>query len=169
MTQADLLALLNCISFSDRYWAICDRYAPDLSKLVPKALSKQALIEAFQPSGVATNYDSRDRSISIDLGAASGRSWSAVFNASGTGLLEFSLVGRNQSGMIGSNFAVLAYDAKRITDPSYTRDRFSKGPPPYPRPSHNGDLTALSAIIEQFIEIVRDISAALRSEREAEG
>jgi hypothetical protein len=70
--------------------------------------------------------------------------------------------GESPDGAIGSNFAVLAYDAKRLADPTFARSAFS-GPPPYPRPDHNGNPAALKAIVKKFVRLVRDVKAALRS------
>jgi hypothetical protein len=34
-----------------------------------------------------------------------------------------------------------------LADPTFERDRF-KDPPPYPRPDHNGDASALREIVK---------------------
>jgi hypothetical protein len=73
--------------------------------------------------------------------------------------------GQAKNARVGSNFAVLAYDAKRLADPSFERHRFA-GPPPYPRPDHNGDPDALKAIVKEFVVLVCEIKEAIRA-REA--
>ena len=73
------------------------------------------------------------------------------------------MIGESKDGVVGSNFAVLAYEAKPLANPTFERSPF-KGPPPYPRPIHNGKATALREIVKRHVFLVRSIKDALRRE-----
>ncbi len=86
-----------------------------------------------------------------------------MFSASRTGYLELSIGGVGPVDTIGSNFAVLAYDAKRHADPAFSRDRFGSGPPPYPRPVHNGNLGSLRDIVSGFLSLLSEVRNSLNT------
>jgi hypothetical protein len=157
MTNDAFLRLLVSIDFSAKYWALCDRFP-----LVPGSSysgTKQQVLAAFEASGVSPRYDSRDRSYEFELERIGGIQWSALFAKKRSGPeLMFSGVG--SEGYIGSNFAVLAYDARRLEDPGFFQNRFS-GPAPYPRPSVSSD-TELEALVREFVGMVREIEQAIR-------
>lgn len=154
MTKADLIVALSGTSFSERYWALCNQHPNLKGTTPPRSLTKTVSLSAFERSPSPPRYDARDRSISIDLGSFSGRDWEGIFSASRSGLLELTLIGKDEYDTVGSNFPVLAYDAKRKVDPNFSRDRFSSGPPPYPRPSHNGEVEQMAAIAEAFLDLL---------------
>lgn len=155
MTGEDLLDALNSVAFADRYWELCDRHPLALGHgPVSRSFTKRELADALQQAGLQGAYDSRDRTFSIDLGNLCGRRWTGVFAASRRGSVELMIDGSADDGTIGSNFAVLAYAAKQRADPSFSRDSFGKGPPPYPRPEHNGDLASLQGIAAGFVELL---------------
>lgn len=95
-----------------------------------------------------------------------GIEWCGTFMKQRNGL-ELMIDGESDDDRIGSNFAVLAYDAKQLADPSFERDPFT-GPPPYPRPDHNGDSTALKAIVKEFVSLLRSIKSAIRNRDKVE-
>jgi hypothetical protein len=163
MTQADLLAVLGASGFPEHYWALCARHPYAATGQMHRSLTKQEIMAAFTSLGLEPRYDARDRSITIDLGGFGGRTWQGVFAASRSGGLELIMAGSGEQDRIGSNFAVLAYDAKRHVDPSFFRDRFGDGPPPYPRPSHNGQSDKLADIVGGFVDLLASAQEAIES------
>jgi hypothetical protein len=162
MTQANLIAILSLTRFPEAYWSLCDRHPTLLSANPSRPMKKQELISAFDSAGTKPRYDARDRSLTLDLGKLDNRAWEGVFSAQRSGFLELALFGKGEHDTIGSNFAVLAYDAKRHADPNFSRDRFN-GPPPYPRPAHNGQVHQLVEIVRGFLELLGDAKAALEA------
>jgi len=162
MTQADLIVVLSKTQVPEAYWSLCDRHLPMPSVNPSRSMTKQELVSAFEVAGTKPRYDARDRSLTLDLGRLDDRAWEGVFSAQRSGLLELALVGKGEHDTIGDNFAVLAYDAKRHADPSFSRDRFN-GPPPYPRPAHNGDPNRLAEIVRGFLKLLSDAKSALEA------
>jgi hypothetical protein len=163
MTESEFLFLLNSIDFPSRYWELCDRF-PIEPAIVGHSGRKEDILAAFQEMGITPRYDSRDRSFVCEEEKIGEFNWSGVFCKQRNGL-ELLFGGVQNDARIGSNFAVLAYDAKKLTDVTFERSPFS-GPPPYPRPNHNGDANALRAIVKEFVVLVRQIKEAIRA-REA--
>jgi hypothetical protein len=157
MTTEDFLHVLAALDFPAKYWALCERFpsVPGSSF----AGTKQEVLAAFQAAGVAARYDSRDRSYEVEAETIDFVQWSALFAKQRSGP-EFMISGVGPEGRVGSNFAVLAYDAKRMEDPTFMRSPFS-GPPPYPRPAVSNSVQ-LSALLQEFIGLVREIKGALR-------
>jgi hypothetical protein len=158
MTQPDFLRLLLSIDFPTKYWALCDRYPrnPQASYRGQKA----EVVSAFQELDAKPRYDSRDRSYEVEGEVISGLEWSALFVMQRSGP-KFMMSAVGPSGTIGSNFAVLAYDAKVLEDPTFSRSPFS-GPAPYPRPDA-ASPEALRSLIRDFIVLVREIKVALQT------
>ena len=159
MTEADFLLLLNAIDFSHRYWELCERF-PTHPTGQTNLGTKEDILAAFNEVGINPRYDSRDRSFEFEEERIGDYAWSGVFAKQRHGV-ELLFGGKSSSGCLGSNFAVLAYDARRAADPTFVRDPF-KGPAPYPRPDHNGDANSLSEIVKQHVALVRLIKDALR-------
>ena len=160
MTKPELLRLLNAIEFPRRYWELCDRF-PIRPVSVGQAGRKEDILQAFQDLGIKPCYDSRDRSFSCEKEQIGSSVWWGVFCKQRSGV-ELLFCGKFENTPIGSNFAVLSYDARRLADSSFERSQFSD-PPPYPRPNHNGDPAALKAIVKEFVFLVRMIKDAIRS------
>jgi hypothetical protein len=158
MTETEFLTLLNTIDFPRRYWELCDRHPLDPS-VVGYSGRKEDILAAFRDMGITPRY--RDRTYTCEEEQIGGFLWSAHFCKQRSGL-ELLFDGESKGACIGNNFAGLAYDAMKLADPSFERDRFS-GPPPYPRPAHNGDPATLKAIIREFVTLVRLIKDAIRS------
>lgn len=165
MTENELLSLLNDIGFSDRYWAFCDRFPIDASG-TRKSGRKEDILAAFNEVGVTPECHALNSSYVCDREIIGGMEWSGVFVKQRSGL-ELIIDGESQDWRLGSNFAVLAYDAKQLADPSFKRDPF-KGPPTYPRPDHNGDSAKLKEIVKEFLALLRAIKSAIRSRYEGE-
>jgi hypothetical protein len=160
MTEPEFLSLLNTIEFPRLYWELCDRF-PLKPTIVGFSGRKEDILAAFQEMGVTPQYDSRDRSFVCEEEQIGDVVWSGVFCKQRHGL-ELLIGGESPEVRLGSNFAVLAYDAKRVADPTFERNAFS-GPSPYPRPDHNGDPATLKAIVREFVVLVRIIKEAIRS------
>lgn len=157
MTQADLLALLNSVDFSRQYWELCDRFPPRPGAV--KMGTKQDFLAVFTELGIKPRYESETFTFEEeDIG---GVRWSAVLVKQRAGL-ELNFEGAAGKTFLGSNLAVLAYDARQLADPTFVRDRFN-GPPPYPRPDHHGDSAALKEIVQEFARLVRLIKDRLRT------
>jgi len=86
--------------------------------------------------------------------------WSGIFVKQRNGV-ELMISGESNDTALGSNFAALAYEARRLADPTFVRDPF-EGPAPYPRPDPNGNVAALREIVKQHVLLVRSIKDALR-------
>jgi hypothetical protein len=159
MTPTDFLTLLNGIDFPRRYWELCARFKLD-SSVVGFTGRKEDILAAFREMGIIPEYNSRFGTFICEEEQIGDFSWSAVFCKQRHGL-ELVISGESKESRLGSNFAVLAYDAKRLADPMFERDQFS-GPPPYPRPDHNGDPAALREIVKEFVRLVRRMKDAIR-------
>jgi hypothetical protein len=157
MTETDFLSLLNGIDFPRRYWELCDRF-PVRPTGQANLGRKEDILAAFAEADIKPRY--RDRSFEFEEELISDFTWLGVFVKQRSGI-ELMIGGESTYARIGSNFAVLAYDARRLADPKFERDCF-KGPPPYPRPDHNGDPTALREIVKQHVSLVRMIKDVLR-------
>jgi hypothetical protein len=162
MTDQDFLSLLNSIDFPRRYWELCDRY-PIRGISMQGSGWKEAILAAFREMGVVPKYDSRDRSFACEEERIGDYVWSGLFCKTRKSGLELMFSGQSGDSHLGSNLAVLAYDAKRLADPTFTRDRFT-GPPPYPRPADNHDLVELKMVVKEFVVLVRLIKDALRND-----
>jgi len=158
MTQQEFLRLLLSIDFPAKYWALCDRYPrnPQSSYRGQKA----EVIAAFEELDAKPRYDSRDRSYEVETEVIAGLEWSALFVIQRSGP-ELMMSAAGPSGTIGSNFAVLAYDAKVLEAPTFSRSPFS-GAAPYPRPDV-ASPDALRSLIRDFILLVREIKAVLQT------
>jgi hypothetical protein len=158
MTESDFLALLNSMDFPRLYWEMCDRFP--VRPGTDKQGRKEDVVAAFREIGIDARYDRQ--TFTIEEEKIGDFVWCGVFVKQWNGLdLRFEGAAGKQS--LGSNFAVLAYDAKKLADPAFERDRFS-GPPPYPRPGHNGDSVALRGIVREFVRLVRLIKDKLRTQ-----
>ena len=144
MTETDFLSLLNSIDFSRRYWELCDHF-PDRPTGQPNLGRKEDVLAAFAEVGVKPRY--RQRTFEFDNERIGEFTWSGTFVKQHNGV-ELVFDGESNGAVLGSNFAVLAYNAQCLADPTFKRDPFS-GPPPYPRPAHYGDLGALKEIVKQ--------------------
>ena len=161
MQKDEFLRLLNSIDFSEHYWALCERFPLRPGSSIPLRGKKEDVIDAFHEVGVTARYDSRDRSFLVEEETIGDLTWHALFVKQRSGGVELMIGGEGGSEYIGSNFAVLAYEAKQQSDSMFKRDPF-KGPPPYPRPHYNNDQEVLRALVKEFIALVRLIKAALR-------
>jgi hypothetical protein len=164
MIDQEFLSLLNAIDFPRRYWELCDRFPIDPS-VAGHTGRKEDILAAFAEMGVTPKYTSKFRTFECEEEQIGDFLWRGVFTQQRHGL-ELSFGGESNGVPVGSNFAVMAYNAKQMADPSYKRDPFS-GPPPYPRPNHNGVPEALKAIVKEFVILVRAIKDAIRLRREA--
>jgi hypothetical protein len=162
MTGEEFLWLLNSIDFPRRYWELCDRFPIRATGLLERGW-KEAIVDAFQEMGVVSRYDARDHSFECEQEQIGRLVWSGLFSKQRYGV-ELAFSGDSSAGHVGSNLAVLAYDAKRLADPTFQRDKFV-GPPPYPRPAYNGDVVILKEIVKEFVRLVRLIKDTIR-ERE---
>ena len=122
------------------------------------------MLAASEAFGIAARYNSRDRSYEVEAETIGSVQWSALFAKQRSGP-EFMISGVGAEGRVGSNFAVLAYEAKRLEDPSFTRSPFS-GPPPYPRPAVSNSVQ-LAALLQEFIGLVKEIKGSLRGRANA--
>jgi hypothetical protein len=150
------LRLLADQDFSAKYWALCDRH-PNTSSVY--RAKKEDVLEAFAGLGVKTKYDGRDRSFVIEAEEIGGMRWDGLLALQRHGP-ELMVGCTGPQGRVGSNFAVLAYEAMRVSDPSFSRSSFSC-PAPYPRPFPAGK-DALVAVVTEFVELVRSIELAVR-------
>jgi hypothetical protein len=159
MSDLDLLSLLNTIEFPRLYWELCDRF-PIRASCGRDSGWKEAILTAFGEVDIVPAYHSNDRSFICEQEQIGDIVWSGVLCKQRYGL-ELLFGGESKDTHLGSNFAVLAYDAKRLAYPAYMRDRFI-GPPPYPRPAYNGDLAALMEIVKEFVALIRLIKDVIR-------
>jgi hypothetical protein len=160
MNNEIFLHKLNSINFSERYWALCERYPLVWSDNYGKGTKKDVLI-ALEEAGAKVVYHSVDRSYEIEPELIADYLWSGLFVKQKSGGLELVVSGKRESERVGSNFAVLAYDAKQASDPNFERSSFG-GPPPYPRPFYNGDPVLLKSIAKEFVFLYREIKIALK-------
>lgn len=161
MRNEEFLSLLNTVDFPRRYWELCERHPIRACRSLESGW-KEAIFVAFHEMGVVPKYDSRDRSFACEEEWIGDYLWSGLFCKMRKSGLELILSGRSGDSRLGSNFAVLAYDAKRLADPTFARDRFA-GPPPYPRPADNGDLGELKEVVTEFVILVRLVKDAIRT------
>jgi hypothetical protein len=162
MNVHEFLGVLNSMDFTTRYWDLCDRFPfkPDSDSL--RGTKKDVLI-ALTEAGATPRYCSADRSYRVDEEQIGDLLWWGLFVKQRSGL-ELLIVGEGSGQRAGGNFAVLAYEARRHADPTFSRDRF-KGPPPYPRPVH-GNPEDLRRIATEFVRLLRLIKTALRMHHE---
>ena len=163
MTDVDFLSLLNGIEFPRLYWELCEKF-PIRPDVVGYSGRKEDILAAFREMGIVPRYDSRDRSFVCEEEKIGDFVWHGLFCKQRHGL-ELMFGGETKDAHLGSNFAVLAYDARQLADPTFQRNPFS-GPPPYPRPVHNGDPAALKQIVKEFVVLVRLIKDAIRAARQ---
>ena len=164
MTETDFLWLLNGLDFPQRYWGLCERFPVGLTGQANLG-RKEDILAAFAEVGVEPRYDSRDRSFAFEEERIGDFTWSGIFAKRRSGV-ELMIGGESKGARLGSNFAVLAYEARRLADPTFSRDPFH-GPAPYPRPDSNGDPAALREIVKRHVSLVRSIKDALRRHPEA--
>jgi hypothetical protein len=160
MTDQDFLSLLNSIDFPRRYWELCECF-PIRAEGKRESGWKETIISAFREMDVVPEYDPRDHSFACEEERIGDHVWQGLFCKTRKSGLEMSFGGESKDGHVGSNFAVLAYDAKRLADPTFKLEQFS-GPPPYPRPAWNGDPVALKEIVKEFVILVRLIKDSIR-------
>jgi hypothetical protein len=161
MTETDFLSLLNGIGFPERYWELCARF-PVRPTGQANLGRKEDIFAAFAEVGVRPRYDSRDRSFEFEEERIGDFTWSGVFVKQRDGI-ELMIGGESKGARLGSNFAVLAYEARRLADPTFARDPCT-GPAPYPRPAYNGEPAALREIVKEHLSLVRSIKDALRQQ-----
>jgi hypothetical protein len=160
MTDQDFLSLLNSIDFPRRYWELCDRF-PIRAISMRESGWKEAILAAFREMGIVPQYDASDRLFTCEEEKIGDFVWHGAFCKTRKSGLELMFSGESGNAHLGSNFAVLAYDAKRLADPTFERDRFT-GPPPYPRPADNHDLVELKEVVKEFVVLVRMVKDAIR-------
>lgn len=166
MTDLEFLSLLNAVDFPRLYWELCDRFPVGLGPARPLGW-KEAIIAAFQEMGVNPRYERSERYFVFEEEEIGGFTWhGSLFMQRYDVELIFS--GQSQDAHLGTVLAVLAYDAKRLADPTFKRDRVT-GPPPYPRPAYNGDLAALKGIVREFVSLVRLVKDAIRRQEGKKG
>ena len=159
MTDLEFLSLLNTVEFPRLYWELCNRFPTGVGPARPPGW-KEAIMVAFQEMGVNATYEYSERYFICEEEKISGFIWhGSLFMQRYDVELIFS--GQSQSTHLGTNLAVLAYDARTMVDPTFKRDRFA-GPPLYPRPAYNGNLDDLSGIVREFVSLVRLIKDAIR-------
>ena len=158
MTTDDFLRVLLSIDFPEKYWSLCDRYSSSPTNTYTG--QKAEVLAAFRALGIEPRYDGRDRSYVVEAEKIDEIEWSALF-AKQRHSQELMISGVGPSGRVGSNFATLAYDAKLLSDPGFSRSPFS-GPRPYPRPQV-ADAAALVGLVQEFVVLVHEIKAALRA------
>jgi hypothetical protein len=161
MTKLDFLSLLNSIDFPRHYWDLCDRF-PFAPNGNASSGRKKDILAAFAEMGIIPRYYSRGNPcFTFEEEQIGGFIWHGAFVEQRHGGVELCFTGKSGESVVGSNFAVMAYDAKRFADPTFQRDKF-KGPPPYPRPVHNGDPIALREIVKAHVALVREIKLAIK-------
>jgi len=153
MDQSELLGALNAVSFSERYWDLCDRF-PFVTSEPPVRARQEDVLKALHDLAVAVDYDKRDRSYLVERDRIDNVTWWGVFVLPRSGGVEMLLA--SDTGL-GSNFAVLANCSRQLADPSFARV------PPYPRPEINGDLSALKRIVAEFVTLLRLAKDGLRA------
>jgi hypothetical protein len=163
VTNDELLDLLNSIDFPQQYWDLCDRF-PVRPTGQANLGRKNDILAAFAESGVTPRYV--ENCFIFEEERIGDITWSATFVKQRHGV-ELMFDRASSASHIGSNFAVLAYEAKRRSDPMFHRDRF-QGPPPYPRPGHNGDAAVLKDIVKSHVLLVRAIKNAIRQKAAGE-
>jgi hypothetical protein len=165
MTETDFLLLLNRIEFPRRYWELCDRIRVGPSGQANLG-RKEDILAAFAEAGVKARYVSRDRSFMFEEEVIGEHTWSGLFVKQRHGV-ELMISGTSKDARVGSNFAVLAYNAKRLADPNFERSPFGGGPPPYPRPDPGGNPAAWREVIMEHVQLVRMIKDELRRQAAA--
>jgi hypothetical protein len=160
MNQQEFLALLNSVEFTDRYWLLCDRFPFKPGSDFFRG-TKKDVIAALEEIGASPKYCKIDRSYRVGEERIGEFLWWGLFVKQRSGGLELMVVGESGDERVGGNFAVLAYEAKRFADPTFSRDRF-KGPPPYPRPHYNGNTDELRAIAKEFVHLFSAVKDAVR-------
>ena len=158
MTTEDLLRALLSIDFSEKYWALCERYSSNATSAYSG--QKAEILAFFRALGTEPRYEARDRSYVVEVETIGEMEWHALFAKQRSGQ-ELMIAGIGPIGRVGSNFAVLAYEAKRLADANFSRSPFS-GPTPYPRPQV-ASAAALEGLINEFVLLVREIKATLRA------
>jgi len=86
--------------------------------------------------------------------------WSALIVRQKS-IIECMFAGKAGGRLVGSNFAVLAYEARQAADPTFKRESF-KVPARYPRPHHRGSPDNLKEIVVQEVALVRLIKDEIR-------
>ncbi len=165
MTETDFLSLLNRIDLPRLYCELCDRihFGPSGQANLGR---KEDILAAFAEAGVKARYDARDRSFKFEEELIGGLTWSGLFVKQRHGV-ELMISGKSKDAKVGSNFAVLAYNAKRLADPTFERSAFGGGPPPYPRPDPGGDPAAWREVVMEHVQLVRMIKDELRQQAAA--
>jgi hypothetical protein len=159
VTEPEFLALLNGVEFPRRYWELCDRFPVRPTDSTYQG-RKEDILAAFRDVGVVPRCEDRGRLFIIEEEKIGDLTWCGVFCKHWNGL-ELMIEGQSDTTGLGSNFAALAYDTRRLADPSFHQDRF-RGPPPSPRPAHGGDPAALREIVKEFVNLVRLVKDGLR-------
>jgi len=167
VTDLEFLSLLNAIDFPRLYWELCDRFPLLRPGLERPSGWKEAILAAFQEMGVKPRYDPDERCFIFEEEEIGGFNWDGALFMQRNGV-ELTFGGQAQDAHLGTVLAVLAYDAKRLADPTFKRDRFA-GPPPYPRPACNGDLATLKEIVKEFVSLVRLVKDAIRRQEGKKG
>jgi len=167
VTDLEFLSLLNAVDFPRLYWELCDRFPLLRPGLERPSGWKETIIAAFHEMGIDPRYEPYERCFIFEEEQIGGFSWDGTFCMQRNGV-ELIFSGQSQDAHLGTVLAVLAYDAKRLADPTFKRDRFT-GPPPYPRPAYNGDLVALKEIVKEFVSLVRLVKDAIRTQEGRKG
>jgi len=163
MTDQDFLSLLNSIDFPRRYWELCDRF-PIRAIRPQKSGWKEAILAAFGEMAIVPEYYPEDRLFTCEDEQIGDFVWHGALCKTRQSGIELMFGGQSRDRHLGSNLAVLAYDAKRLADPTFERNPFS-GPPPYPRPADNNDPVELKEVVKEFVVLVRLIKDAIRREQ----
>jgi hypothetical protein len=161
MTDNEFLSLLNTIDFPRVYWELCDRF-PLRPGRPPNPHWREAVSAAFREMGIVPRYNSSEQLFTCEDEQIGNYVWSAALWQQRHGGLELTFGGQSGRTHVGTSLAVMAYEARRLADPTFKRDQFT-GTPPYPRPAHNADLAALRKIVKEFVSLVRLMKDAIRS------
>jgi hypothetical protein len=121
---------------------------------------KGDILEALAGMGIKPAYDKRDRSMTFEDETIAGVRWSALIVRQNS-IIECMFAGKAGGRLVGSNFAVLAYEARQAADPTFKRESF-KAPARYPRPHHRGSPDNLKEIVVQEVALVRLIKDEIR-------
>jgi hypothetical protein len=159
MDHTDFLALLNEIDFPDRYWNVVESFK--CTETLERKNNREEIGRAFLELGlVETSYVSHGGFVTPSIVIGGIPTDGMLSNRSGLEMIFSGMTGEVHH--FGGGFANLAYKAKQLADPSYSRSPFD-GPKPYPRPGYQAEFCALVEVVRYFSDEVKRMQDALRS------
>jgi hypothetical protein len=160
MTKQEFLCLLNSVEFPRLYWEMVDKF-PLRAVSRPDHRWKDAIAEACSEMGIVPKYDPEDRLFTFEEEQIGDFIWDGAIRKTRKSGIDLFFSGRSRDSHLGSDFPVLAYDAKKFADPTFTRNP-SAGLLPYPRIPDNHDSAELKEIVKEAVALVRLIKDAIR-------